>query len=113
MPHHLLEAFARDVALRVTIDRVADPHVISRHALRDGARSAPSLKEMPYHFLPSANFREDPIGRAVEVDGQRLAGGHRAGLFMSILGHIGMVVRSRDGNERKGVTKWRLWIGET
>jgi hypothetical protein len=32
---------------------------------------------------------------------------------MSILGHIGMVARSGDRNQRKGVTKWRLWIGET
>ena len=67
---------------------------------------------MPDDFLTSANLREHAIGGAVEVDGQRLAGGHCAGLIMSILGHIGMVTPSSDGNQRKGVTKWRLWIGE-
>ena len=68
---------------------------------------------MPDDFLTSANLREHPIGGAVEVDGQRLAGGHRTRLLMSILGHIGMVARSGDRNQRKGVTKWRLLIGET
>jgi hypothetical protein len=37
---------------------------------------------MPDHLLTRADLREDPVGGPVEVDGQRLAGGHRTGLFM-------------------------------
>ena len=81
--HHLLEAFARDVALRVTIDSVADPHIIRRHALGDRPGGAAGLEEMPNDLLPGADLREDPVGGPIEVDGQRLAGGHRTGLFMS------------------------------
>ena len=37
MLHHLLETFARDIALRMAIDGIANPHVVSGHALGDCA----------------------------------------------------------------------------
>ena len=37
VPHHLLEAFARDIALGMAIDGIADPHVVSGHTLGNRA----------------------------------------------------------------------------
>ena len=82
VPHHLLEPLPGDVALGMAVDRVADAHVVGGHALRHRTRGPAGLEEMPHDLLTGADLGEDAVGRTVQVDGQRLAGGHRTGLLL-------------------------------
>ena len=67
---HVHEALARDIASGVTVDGVADTHVVSRHTLGHGARGPPGLEEMSNNLLAGTNFGEGTIEGAVKVDAQ-------------------------------------------
>ena len=76
---HLLEPLTGDIALRVAVDCVADAHVVGGNTLRHRTRGSARLEEVPDHFLPSPDLGKGPVGRPVEIDGQRLAGSSGAG----------------------------------
>ena len=76
---HLLEALPGNVALRVAVDGVADPHVIGGHALRHGPGGAACLEEVADDLLTGPDLGEGAVGGTVQVDGQGLAGGGGTG----------------------------------
>ena len=65
----------RDIAARPAVDRVADRHVVGRHALRHRAGGAADAEEPAHHFLPRADLGERAIPARVQVDLQRLLQG--------------------------------------
>ena len=69
---HLLEPLAADVALTVTVDRVADLHIVGRHTLRNRAGGAACLEKPATDFLPGANLGEGAVTAGVEIDLQGL-----------------------------------------
>ena len=79
MIEHLLQPLAGNIALRVAVDRVADTHVIGGNTLCHRTRGSTRLKEVTDHFLPCPDLGEGPVGRPIEIDGQRLAGSAGAG----------------------------------
>ena len=108
---HLLQPFARDVALGVPVDGVADPHVVGRHALGDGPRGPARLEEMPDDLLPRPDLGEGAVGGTVQVDGQSLAlggGAHVRGLLV----HADRLAEPPSGNQRKPASKKRLLNGD-
>jgi hypothetical protein len=70
---HLLQALAGDIALGVAVNRVADAHVVGRHAFGHGAGSTTGLEEMADDLLPCPDLREGAVGGTVQIDGQGLA----------------------------------------
>ena len=72
---HALQPLARDVALGVAVDRVADRHVVSRGALGDSARCAAHPKKPARDLLTRADLGERTIAVLIQVDVQRLAVG--------------------------------------
>src|SRR5262249_18418069 len=65
---HGLKTDATDIALRRSIDRITECHVVSGHGLRDRARRATYAKKSPCYFLPGANLGKRPILGGVEID---------------------------------------------
>ena len=108
---HLLQALARDVTLGMAVDGVADPHVVGRHALGDGARGTPGLEEMADDLLPRPDLGERAVGGTVEVDGQRLAFGGRARI-RGLLVHAVNLTTPATVNQRKPASKKRLLNGD-
>ena len=58
---HQPEPFARNVARRLAVDRVAEIHVVGRDRFRDRARRAAGLEKNARHFLAGADFGERPV----------------------------------------------------
>ena len=70
---HALQALARDVALGVPVDRVADGHVVGRDALGDRPGSAAYAEEPANDLLARTNLGEGAVAPRVQVDRERLA----------------------------------------
>src|SRR5438034_191422 len=65
---HFLEANTADVAIRRSVNRIAERHVVGRHGLGDRAGCAADAKESARYLLAGANFSEGPILGCVEID---------------------------------------------
>ena len=65
---HCLETHAADIALRRSINRIAECHVVGRHGLGDSARCAAHAKESARYFLSRTNFSERPILGWIQID---------------------------------------------
>ena len=72
---HRLQAHARNVALGVPVDGVADRHVVGRDALGDGAGRAADAEEPAHDLLAGADLRKGAVEARVEVDLERLVVG--------------------------------------
>ena len=70
---HALQAVARDVALGVAVDGVADRHVVGRHALGNGPGGPPHPEKPAGDFLARADLGKSAVASLVQVDGQGLA----------------------------------------
>src|SRR6266480_115266 len=71
MVQHRSETDATDIPVGRSINRVAEGHVVSRHRLRDCARSAADKEEPARHFLAGSNFREGPVTFGVKINLER------------------------------------------
>ena len=86
---HAAEAFAADIALHGTVNRVAESHVIGRHRFGHRAGRRTDVKKSPRHFLTRSDLGKGAIDGAIEIEVQRLAigreivivGGHEKGGF--------------------------------
>src|SRR5947208_6875111 len=72
MDEHFLETNTTDVAIRSSINCIAECHVVGRHGLGDGAGSAADAKESTRYFLASANLGEGPVLGRTQIDAERL-----------------------------------------
>src|SRR5436309_8895922 len=72
MVEHFLETNTTDVAIRSSMNCIAECHVVGRHGLGDGAGSAADAKESARYLLAGANFSEGPILGRVQIDPERL-----------------------------------------
>src|ERR1700722_6359936 len=68
---HPLQAFARDVSLATTVNRIADGHVIGRDRLGDRSCRGADLEKPARNFLPGAYFSKRAVKHRIEVDLQR------------------------------------------
>src|SRR5262245_46492631 len=81
---HRLKPSARNVAVGVPVNCVAHFHVVSRHALRDRARSATDAEKPAHYFLPGTNLGKRPVPTRIEIDLQRLGMGIDRFLFHGV-----------------------------
>src|SRR5436189_6200420 len=68
MLEHFLETNTTDVAIRSSINCIAECHVVGRHGLGDGAGSAADAKESARYCLPRATLGEGPRPGRTQVD---------------------------------------------
>src|SRR5579859_4414321 len=78
---HGLEPPPADIALRRTIDSVADGHIVGGNGLGHGLGGSADAKEPAGNLLPGADLREGAITPGILVDPQRLLPGFE--LFVS------------------------------
>src|ERR1700746_966669 len=81
---HGLKSAARNVSVSVSIDRVADLHVVSRHALGDCPRSAADTEKPANDFLPGADLGKRAVPTWIKIDPERLGMGIDRCLFHSV-----------------------------
>ena len=67
---HQTQSFLRDVSRGFSVDLVTEFHVIGRDRLRDRARCAPCLEEVPSDFLTGTDLCERAVLSLIEVDRQ-------------------------------------------
>src|SRR5690606_29581043 len=80
---HEREALLRDITWRLSVNGVAEVHVVRGDRLRHRARRAARLEENPRHFLARADLGERSILRLVEIDRERLAVGREQLLLVA------------------------------
>ena len=68
--HHLHQPFSRHVAAGVSIDRIAELHVIGRHGLGYGTGRPTCLKEITSDLLSGPDFRKGTVLAGIEIDPQ-------------------------------------------
>src|SRR5262249_47801275 len=81
---HCLEPGARNVPVDVSVDGVADFHVVSRDAFRDRARGAANPKKPAHYFLARANLRKGAVPARIKIDPKRLGMGIDRLLFHGV-----------------------------
>ncbi len=69
---HRFQTLPADITIDVTINRVADRHVVGGDGLGDGARRAADAEEPARDLLARADLGEGAILAGIEVDLQRL-----------------------------------------
>lgn len=69
MIEHLLETLPGNITLRVAVNRITHPHVISGDALSYRARGTACFEEMADNFLTGTDFGKSAIGRPIKIDG--------------------------------------------
>ncbi len=70
-----MESLPRDVAVGLTVDRVADLHVVRGDRFRDRPRPSPHAEEPPHHFLARADLGEGAVFFCIQVDLERFLAG--------------------------------------
>tara|TARA_Y100001954_G_scaffold237987_1_gene303673 strand:- start:1316 stop:1669 length:354 start_codon:yes stop_codon:yes gene_type:complete len=66
--HHLNKSLARYVAARVTVNSVAELHVVGRNGLGYRTGGSSGLKKMAGYFLTCTYFGKSTVLRCIEVD---------------------------------------------
>jgi hypothetical protein len=102
---HRLKTDATDVALRRSVNGVAECHVVRGHSLRDRARRATYAKKSPGYFLSGADLGKSPILGGVEIDLEGLFVGADLHLWIHIIS-LTAIDRARKRRSFQEATAW-------
>ena len=102
---HRLKTNTTDVAVRRSIDRVAECHVVGRHGLGNGAGCAADTEKSPRYFLAGANFCKRPVLGRIQINLQRLS----VGADFHLRGHTISLPMIRCHRKPRTPFKERTW----
>ena len=105
MVEHRLKTNTTDVAVRRSIDRVAECHVVGRHGLGNGAGCAADTEKSPRYFLAGANFCKRPVLGRIQINLQRLS----VGADFHLRGHTISLPMIRCHRKPRTPFKERTW----
>src|SRR4030095_13893804 len=82
---HFLEPHTAHVAVRRTVNGIAESHVIGRHGLGDCAGGTANAEESARYLLSRANFSEGAVLRRIQIDVESLLIGPDLHLWIHII----------------------------